>query len=346
MTPAVAGRRWRRWWSAGGALIGVSTLVWVMWRIDFDRLQQVVAQADVMFLLLVPLAIAAEQLVRAWKWRQLLHVIRPINTLRLFGAIMAGYFANVVIPLGISPIVRSWLVSRLEALKMSAVLATAAIDRFVDGVIFSGFVAIALIFAVFPDPSGGIRLGLIFGGVGALVLFALLLLTLVRFKSLVALPDGWMMRLVNRLPMRSTGSVTGILQSFAEGIVWPREVWRGLGIVLASVVIKLIAATHFLWAGLAFLVVLRASDYVFLMVFLGFLIILTRFARIPGGFFLGSIFALDLLGVAKEQALAMALVVQFSSLLTVTSIGALALWRSGITLDALRMAKGSDVASS
>ena len=346
MTETTKRPGWRRWWSAGGALIGVLALVWVMWRIDFDRLQQVVAQADMMFLLLVPLAIAAEQYVRAWKWRQLLHVIRPINTLRLFGAIMAGYFANVVIPLGISPIVRSWLVSRREALKMSAVLATAAIDRFVDGVIFSGFVAIALIFAVFPDPAGGIRLGLIVGGVGALALFALLLLTLVRFKSLVSRPDGWMMRLINRLPMRSTGSVKGILQSFAAGIVWPREVWRGLGIVLASVVIKVIATTHFLWAGLAFFVVLRASDYVFLMVFLGFLIILTRFARIPGGFILGSIFALDLLGVAEEQALAMVLVVQFSSLLTVSSIGALSLWRSGITFDALRMAKGSDVASS
>ncbi len=327
-------------------MIGALALVWVLWRADYDRLHQVVAQADFRFLLLVPLAIAAEQLVRAWKWRQLLHVIRPINTLRLFGAIMAGYFANLVIPLGISPIVRSWLVARLEALKMSAVLATAAIDRLVDGVIFSGFVALAVIFAVFPDPSEGIRLGLIVGGVGGLALFALLLLALVRFKWLAGLPNGWTSRLADRLPARFAGSVNGILQSFAEGIVWPREVWRGVAIVLASVVIKLIAATHFLWAGLAFLLVLRPSDYVFLMVFLGFLIILTRFARIPGGFFLGSIFALDLLGVAEEQALAMVLVVQFASLLTVAGVGALALWRSGVRLDDLRIAKGNDVGSS
>ena len=156
MTESTKRYRSRRWWPAGGALIGALALVWVTWRIDFDRLRQVVAEADMMFLLLVPLAIAAEQFVRAWKWRQLLHAIRPVATLRLFGAIMAGYFANFLIPLGISPIVRSWLVARLEALTMSAVLATAAIDRLVDGVIFSGFVAIALIFAVFPDPTGGI----------------------------------------------------------------------------------------------------------------------------------------------------------------------------------------------
>ena len=53
--------------------------------------------------------------------------------------------------------------------------------------------------------------------------------------------------------------------------------------MLASVVIKLIALTHILWAGLAFGVVLRPADYVFLLVFLGFRIILTRFARILGG---------------------------------------------------------------
>ena len=75
--------------------------------------------------------------------------------------------------------------------------------------------------------------------------------------------------------------------------------------MLASILIKLIAITHLLWAGLAFGVMLDPADYVFLVVFLGFLIILTRLARIPGGFFFGAIFALDLLGVAEEQALAM-----------------------------------------
>ena len=107
--------------------------------------------------------------------------------------------------------------------------------------------------------------------------------------------------------------------------------------MIASIVMKLIATTHFLWAGLAFGVLLRAPDYVFLMVFLGFLIIVTHFARIPGGGFLGSLFALDLLGVAGEQALAMTLVVQISSLLTVVGIGGLALWRSGVALDDLRL---------
>lgn len=133
-------------------VVGLSALAWAFWRVDYGRLIEVIGQADIAFVVMVPLAIAAEQLVRAWKWRQLLSPIRAVGTLRLFGAIMAGYFANLLVPLGLSPIVRCWLVARLEALKMSAVLATAAIDRLVDGLIFTGFVALP-----WPSPSFRIR---------------------------------------------------------------------------------------------------------------------------------------------------------------------------------------------
>ena len=61
-----------RWWSTGAGLVGAAVLAWVLWRIDFARLATIIAGADVGYLFLVPLAIALEQLVRAWKWRQLL----------------------------------------------------------------------------------------------------------------------------------------------------------------------------------------------------------------------------------------------------------------------------------
>jgi hypothetical protein len=332
------GSAWRRWWSIGAAALGAMALAWVLWRVDYPRMAEVLASAQVPFLLLLPLAAAAEQLARAWKWRQLLHDIRPIGTWRLFGAIMAGYFANVVVPLGISPFVRSWLIARIEALRMSTVLATAAIDRLVDGVVFTAFVALALGLIAFPDPTGNIRLGLAWGGAGSLVLFVLLLWGLARYKLSAGRPESWILRLCGRLPARWSDSVKGVGQSFAEGIVWPRQAWRGASVVLASIVIKVIAISYFLWAGLAFGVVLKPGDYVFLVVFLGFLIILTRLVRIPGGFFFGALFALDLLGVAEEPALAMVLVVQLSSMLTVCAIGALALWRHGVALDELRSA--------
>ncbi len=327
-------------WRWLGALVGLLLLGWVLWRVDLDRLWRVVAEAEIGYALLVPLALAAEQLVRGWKWRQLLYEIKPIHTWRLFGAIMAGYFSNFLIPLGISPIVRSWLVARLEALRMGAVLATAAIDRLVDGVVFTGFVAVALGFAVFSDPEGTIRSGLIIGGAGSLVLFSVLLFALAVWKRRTAGDGDWTARIRARLPARFADPVAGFLRSFATGIVWPGEIWRGAAIVLASVGIKLIAATHFLWAGLAFGVVLRPTEYVFVLVFLGFIVILSRFVRVPGGVFIGNVFVLDLLGIAEEQGLAMVVLVHAATLVTISGIGAFSLWRNGIAIADLNLIKG------
>jgi len=101
--------------------------------------------------------------------------------------------------------------------------------------------------------------------------------------------------------------------SFADGIVWPREAWRGAGIVLASIVMKLLATTHFLWSGLAFGITLKPGEYLFVIVFLGFLIIIGHFLRMMGGFIVGSIFVLGLFGVGPEPALAMVLRIQGAS---------------------------------
>jgi hypothetical protein len=108
---------------------------------------------------------------------------------------------------------------------------------------------------------------------------------------------------------------------------------------MRQVLMKIIAATHFLWAGLAVGVVLGVMDYVFLMVFAGFSLVLARFVRVPGGFVIGSGFALKLLGVHDEQALAMILFNHILSIILVVGFGLLFLWRSGIDIRAMRAAE-------
>ena len=107
---------------------------------------------------------------------------------------------------------------------------------------------------------------------------------------------------------------------------------------MASLVMKLFAATQFFWAGLAFGLVLRPAEYLFVMVFIGFLVILGHFARVAGSFIVGALFALNLLGVPSEQALAMVLVVEASNLLSVAGVGAVALWSQGIGIAEIRAA--------
>ncbi len=327
-------------WSVIGGLVALAALGVVLWRIDYGRLMAVVAEADPRFLALPMLAIAVEQMVRAWKWRQLLLAVRPVATRRLFGAIMAGYLAGFLLPLGISPIVRSWLVARLEALKLAVVLATAAIDRLVDGVVFCALIALALPFVVLPDGGTDLRAGLALAGAGSFTLFVLLLIGLAAFKRRAGRGAGLPARLLAWLPARHRDRADGLVRAFADGVVWPRQRWRGGAVVAAAATMKAIATTHLLWAGLAFGVLLRPIDYVFLVAFLGFLVILSRVGRVPGGFLIGGVFALELLGVEGEQALAMVMLVQLSTVALVTVAGGAAMWRGGIALDEVRRAGG------
>ena len=336
MTEARRANRLRRWLPWVGAFIGLATLAWVLRGFDLAKFRAVLANADATLLLAVPVAIALEQLVRAWKWRQLLHPLRAIGALRLFGAIMAGYLVGFLVPFGFSTLARAWLVARRENLAMSAVLATVALDRLTDGIVFALLVPVALLLVVFPDPSGDIRAGLAWAAAGSLLLCVLLVLALALYKRRALRPGGGFMRLIDRLPARVVGTMHRIAASFGEGIVWPRELWRGIGVIVASVVIKVFAATHFLWAGLAFGAVLEPAQYLFLMVCLGFIVVLGHVVRIAGTFVIGAIFVLGLFGVGDEMALAMVLVVQVSTIVSMAAIGAFALWRQGVALADLR----------
>ncbi len=66
------------------------------------------------------------------------------------------------------------------------------------------------------------------------------------------------------------------------------------------------------------------------------LILLSRLARIPGGFILGGVFALGLLKVPEEEGVLIVTSVQLASMLAVAVAGSFALWRGGLSLEDLR----------
>ena len=327
-----------RWLPWIGGLLGLAGLSWVLRGFDFSRFGTVIGGADLRLVALVPASILLEQLVRAWKWRQLLYRLRPVAVMSLFGAIMAGYLLAILIPLGFGTIARSWLVARREQLRLASVLATVAMDRLTDGIVFACLVPIALFSVVFDDPTGDIHAGLVWGGAGSALLIGSLIPALFVFRRAALDPASRVARYAARLPPRFAAPVQRLMTAFAHGVAWPRSVARGVAIVLASVIVKLLAATTLLWAGWAIGVELAPAQYLFVMVFLGFLIILGHFLRFVGSFVVGGVYALGLFGVPSEQALVMVLLVEASNLLSVGVVGAIALWAGGVSLaDAQRV---------
>ena len=321
-----------------GAAIAIALLFWLYWGLDFDRFLSAIANAKTGWLGALAGTILLEQLVRAWKWRQILFDLKPVSSIRLFGAILAGYGVAILIPLGISPLVRSWLIARLEGLRWAGVLMTTAIERFLDGIIFALLAALVALAGNLPEIDGDVRTGLAVGGGLSVVLFSMLLSVLFMGRAPLNRDEASLSRAVDWLAARGGGRLNGLRPAIRQGIVWPRARQRQVGAVLASILMKIIAATHFLWAGLAVGVVLAPFDYLFLMVFAGFALVLARFIRVPGGFVIGSGFALSLLGVPDEKALAMILFTHILTIALMVGPGLLFVWRSGIDIRDARQA--------
>ena len=315
-----------------GAAFAVVVLFWLYQDLDLERFLSAIATVEPVWLSVLAGAILLEQLIRGWKWRQLLFDLKPISSVTLFGAILAGYGVAILIPLGISPLVRSWLIARLEGLRLASVLTTSAVERFLDGIVFALFATLVAMGGRIPDVEGDVRAGLAVAGGSSLLVFSGLLYLLFVGRSPLAREDARISRWIDWLAAKGGARLDGLRKAIRDGIIWPRDRRRQIGAVLASVLMKIVAASHFLWAGLAVGVVLTPFDYLFLMVFAGFAMVLARFIRVPGGFAIGSGFALKLLGVPDEQALAMILFNQTLSIALMVGLGLLFLWRSGVDI--------------
>jgi uncharacterized membrane protein YbhN (UPF0104 family) len=310
--------------------MAIAILFWLYQGLDFGRFLSAITNSNTGWLGALAGTILLEQLIRAWKWRQILFDLKPVSSIRLFGAILAGYGAAILIPLGISPLVRSWLIARLEGLRWAGVLMTSVIGRFLDGIIFALFAGLVALAGNFPEIDGDVRTGMAVGGGLNLVLFSVLLSVLFIGRAPLDRKEAIVSRAIDWLAARGGGRLDGLRPAIRQGIVWPRSRPRQAGAVLASILMKLIAATNFLWAGLAVGVVLAPFDYLFLMVFAGFALVLARFIRVPGGFVIGSGFALSVLGVPDEEALAMILFTHIMTIILMVGPGLLFLWHSGI----------------
>lgn len=323
------------WLVIATALAG-GVLAFLFRNLDLERLLVVFGGTGWWWVVPLIISTPLEQIVRAFKWRQILYDIQPVGTARLFGAVMAGYFASIIVPLGISPFVRAWLIARQEDMNTATVLLTTAVERFVDGAVFACLIGILVIFSTLPVAAGELRAGLVAAGIGVLVLSLTVLMGLFVVKKRLGDDRHFFTKSLQWLEDKAGGRLPGLGVAVAAGIVWPSEKWRRAAVVAASIVMKMISATHFLWAGLAIGILLSPFEYLFLLIFSGVSLVMARFARVPGGYIIGSAFALNVLGVADEEALVMVLLVYVAAMAVTSAVGALAFWKSGVSFGDLR----------
>jgi len=289
--------------------------------------------------MLVALA-ALGELLRAVKWGLVLGTIRRVGVLRLYGAIMIGYLANIVVPLRVSPLVRAYVVRAKEGIPTSTVLATVAVDRLADGLVSVGLIAAVLVWLPLPAALGDVRTALTRAG---WVLLAGYLAVIVLLALVTRAPHGggrvWI-ALGRPLSRRRRAGLVRAGRHFVRGLVLPRG-WGGrLGLVGLALAQKATQVWQIEVAARAFGVHVAPDAALFLVIFLGAVVLVAGALGIRGGYLAAAAVGLGWFGVAEATGLAMGLAMDAASYVAVVVSGLAALWAEGLSAGELRRWRG------
>ena len=159
---------------------------------------------------------------------------------------------------------------------------------------------------------------MLWAALGSLILLLALCWVFMRWaraaKAGAALPK----RLLAILPKRWSAHAKRFTTLFAEGANLPRR-FKSLTLIFgAAFLMKVMAAAHLAFAGYAFGADLSPLTFLFVMVCLGFAVVIASTLKIVGGFIASAVILLQQFDVDIETATAMALSVSIASRLTVT----------------------------
>ncbi len=236
----------RHWKTLLGVAVSALLITWVLRGVDPAEVWGEVRRANG-WLLLGAVAVATSGfLVRALRWKLLLHPIRPGTRLRTrFAAVNIGFAANNLLPARVGEFARAWSISRLEPLPMSGAVGSLVAERFLDGVAIFLLLIVALLHPSFPTGAtvaGQPIAALVTGIVAVLSTLLVLLLALLLF------PTGFL-RMVRAagsfLPGRSGSFLAEILESFLQGLGALRDLRLLAGALAWSI-------GFWMWNGISF----------------------------------------------------------------------------------------------
>jgi len=135
LTGARPSRRRLPNWLAHALAYSVSAacLVWVLRGYPLSELRSDIASLDWRWVTVAVLADLATYVAHGWRWNVLL---RPVIRLRLWRTVQAvfiGLFANDILPLRAGELIRVYLLSYWNDIWLSICLASAAVERLIDG---------------------------------------------------------------------------------------------------------------------------------------------------------------------------------------------------------------------
>ncbi|MFN7971136.1 MAG: lysylphosphatidylglycerol synthase transmembrane domain-containing protein [Acidobacteriota bacterium] len=247
----------RHWKYVLGIGLGVALLGLFLYNTDlpaFGRAMRAARPGDLGIALVLTLASYA---LRTIRWH---YLVRPVGKARfwnLFEGIVIGFMVSSILPGRLGEVVRPYIVSTRDKIRMSALIATVVVDRLCDMFAVLVLLAVYLVFGLDPAHSSPELAGWIgklkLAGVvslGAFVL-GLTVLAALRFKTAAALRIAAL--LMRPVPERFRARLLHVLEHFASGLSVLSDLRSLIWAVFWSLVVWVeIAVSHYL--------VIRAFD--------------------------------------------------------------------------------------
>ncbi|MDP1677648.1 MAG: lysylphosphatidylglycerol synthase transmembrane domain-containing protein [Bacteroidota bacterium] len=178
---------------------------------------------------------ALSHLLRAWRWKYLLHPMKEDVSLRnVFSVTMIGYLINNVVP-RLGEFVRPYAMKKLEGISKSATMGTIILERILDIVTFA--LVVLTVLAIYAEqfgvwfPTMAQFEWLFF--VGAIVMMVIFVLIFLKADALFR----FLRRFLFLAPQRLRGQVEKIFDSFLSGFRAANHTGNYLMIAITSVLI-------------------------------------------------------------------------------------------------------------
>jgi len=325
-----------------GVALSGGALLWFCWDVDWAELVAVLGQVHLPWVLLSALIVLSEFLIRALRWQILL---RPLGTRArvsdLFRAWVIGAAGNILLPLRAGEVAKAVVAARRTGTPLAAVVATSVMERVYD---LLGLVSVLLLMAiVLPGGDAGLppdqadlvfNLKLYGGLLGAAATVAMITFFVLATHRVAA--RRTFSRIAHLAPPPVAEAFLRLFDGFVAGLGNARDP-VGLGqAALLSMLLWFNGVVAISSLFRAFDMLLPFGAACFTSVALALTVALPQAPGYLGIFHVTIEKTLVLWGQPVLPAKGFAIVMWAVSFLPVLTLGLIAMWREGLSLQGLR----------
>jgi hypothetical protein len=320
------------WQTLIGLAVSIFLLWWSLRDVEWAEVARAMAQARLGPVLLAVVVATSTFGLRVFRWQLLLRTDdgRPAPALPLWHAVAMGFMANNILPLRVGEVVRAVAASQLSGVRLSAAVASLAVERLFDALTVVSLMGLGLWLAGIPPDTRivGVQLG------GVVVVLGLIVAAGLATGVLVLAFPAPMESLIRRLSPspRLAERLVGLLEGVRHGLSALKSPGRMVGVVLWSLAIWLLS-------GLAFYIMYGAFaipvDLAGALLMQGLIMVGIAAPSTPGylGVFEAPVVAvLSLYGVSSSVAFSYAIAYHFTTFIPITLLGLWSLTRTGLGL--------------